>query len=111
VAACFASDSTHTSTSSALIDRSIDRSEQNILLTEHIDCWQRVLCRMWARCTQLSSSLGCAQARVSGRVRSECRRPQWPRSSPAPKLRSWVRIPLQAWMLVCVYSVFVLSCV
>jgi amino acid transporter len=27
------------------------------------------------------------------------------------KLRSWVRIPLEAWMFVCVYSVFVLSCV
>jgi hypothetical protein len=25
---------------------------------------------------------------------------------PAPILRSWVRISLQAWMFVCVYSVF-----
>jgi hypothetical protein len=32
-------------------------------------------------------------------------------SSPAQLLGSWVRIPLKAWMSVCVYSVFVLSCV
>jgi hypothetical protein len=44
-------------------------------------------------------------------------RSQWPRrlrhkmSSPAPMLRSWVRIPLKAWIFVRVYSVFVLSCV
>jgi hypothetical protein len=44
-------------------------------------------------------------------------RSQWPRglrhemSSPAWTLGSWVRIPLEAWMFVCVYSVFVLSCV
>jgi hypothetical protein len=41
------------------------------------------------------------------------RRPQWPRglthelSPSAWTLRSWVRIPLKAWMSVCVYSVFV----
>jgi hypothetical protein len=29
----------------------------------------------------------------------------------ARKLRLWVRIPLKAWMYVCVYSVFVSSCV
>jgi hypothetical protein len=40
-------------------------------------------------------------------------RSQWPRglrhelSSPAQTLRTWVRIPLKAWMLVCIYSVFV----
>jgi hypothetical protein len=40
---------------------------------------------------------------------------QWPRgqkhemSSPAQTLGSWIRIPLEAWMFVCVYSVFVLS--
>jgi hypothetical protein len=32
-------------------------------------------------------------------------------SSPAQTLGSWVRIPLKAWMSVCLYSVFVLSCV
>jgi hypothetical protein len=31
--------------------------------------------------------------------------------SPAWTLGSWVQIPLEAWMSVCVYSVFVLSCV
>jgi hypothetical protein len=31
--------------------------------------------------------------------------------SPARTLGSWVRIPLEAWMFFCVYSVFVLSCV
>jgi hypothetical protein len=30
-------------------------------------------------------------------------------SSPAGTLGSWVRIPLKAWMSVCVYSVFVLG--
>jgi hypothetical protein len=41
-------------------------------------------------------------------------RSQWPRglahelSSLARTLRSWVRIPLKAWMSLCVYSVFVL---
>jgi hypothetical protein len=41
---------------------------------------------------------------------------QWPRglryemSSPAWTLGSWVRISLEAWMFVCVYSVFVFSC-
>jgi hypothetical protein len=44
-------------------------------------------------------------------------RSQWPRglrhelSSPAQTLGSWVRIPLEARMSLCVYSVFVLSCV
>jgi hypothetical protein len=32
-------------------------------------------------------------------------------SSPAQTLGSCVRIPLEAWMFVCVYSVFLLSCV
>jgi hypothetical protein len=42
---------------------------------------------------------------------------QWPRclrrepSSPARTLGSWIRIPLEAWISVCVYSVFVLFCV
>jgi hypothetical protein len=42
---------------------------------------------------------------------------QWPRglthelSSLARKLRSGVRIPLKAWMSVCIYSVFVLFCI
>jgi hypothetical protein len=36
------------------------------------------------------------------------RRSQWP---PAQTLGSWSRIPLEAWMSVCVYSVFVLFCV
>jgi hypothetical protein len=42
---------------------------------------------------------------------------QWARNlrheppSPAQTLRSWVRMPLEAWMFVCVYSVFVLFCV
>jgi hypothetical protein len=45
------------------------------------------------------------------------RRSQWPRglrhepSSPTRTLGSWVRIPLEAWMSVCVYFVFVLFCV
>jgi hypothetical protein len=44
-------------------------------------------------------------------------RPQWPRgllhepSWLALTLGSWVRIPFEAWMFVCVYCVFVLSCV
>jgi hypothetical protein len=33
------------------------------------------------------------------------------RSSPTRTLGSWVRIPLEAWMSVCVYSLFVLFCV
>jgi hypothetical protein len=32
-------------------------------------------------------------------------------SSPAQTLGSWARIPLEAWISVCVYSVFMLSCV
>jgi hypothetical protein len=42
---------------------------------------------------------------------------QWPRglrqelSSLPRTLGSWVRIPLKAWMSMCVYSVFVLFCV
>jgi hypothetical protein len=42
---------------------------------------------------------------------------QWPRglrhepSSPARTPGSWVRIPIEAWMSVCVYYVFVLFCV
>jgi hypothetical protein len=44
-------------------------------------------------------------------------RPQWPRgikhepSSPARTQGSWIRISLEAWMTVCVYSVFGLFCV
>jgi hypothetical protein len=47
-------------------------------------------------------------------IKKRCRS-QWPRglrhepSSPAQTLGSWVRIPLEAWISVCVYSVFVLS--
>jgi hypothetical protein len=43
-------------------------------------------------------------------------RSQWPRdlryesSSPVRTLGSWVRIPIEAWMSVCVYTVFVLFC-
>jgi hypothetical protein len=43
-------------------------------------------------------------------------RSQWPHglrhemSSPAQTLGSWVRIPLEACMSVCVYSVFILFC-
>jgi hypothetical protein len=42
---------------------------------------------------------------------------QWPRdlwhelSSPSRTLWSWVRIPPNAWLSVCVYSLFVLFCV
>jgi hypothetical protein len=49
--------------------------------------------------------------------RTEPNRSQWPRglrhelSSPARTLGSWVRISLEAWMSVCVYSMFVLPCV
>jgi hypothetical protein len=32
-------------------------------------------------------------------------------SSPAQILGLWVRIQLEAWMSVCIYTVFVLSCV
>jgi hypothetical protein len=32
------------------------------------------------------------------------------RSSPAHTLRSWVRIPLEAWMSVCVYCVSAVLC-
>jgi hypothetical protein len=41
---------------------------------------------------------------------------QWPRgvrhelSAPARTLGSWVRIPLETWMSVCVYSVCVVLC-
>jgi hypothetical protein len=48
-------------------------------------------------------------------IASDCRS-QWPRglrhepSSPARTLESWVRIQFEAWMSVCVYSVFVLFC-
>jgi hypothetical protein len=44
-------------------------------------------------------------------------RSQWPRclrhemSSPARRLETWVRISLKAWMFVCIYSIFSLSCV
>jgi hypothetical protein len=47
---------------------------------------------------------------------SKGRRSQWPcglrhePSSPAPTLGSWLRIPPETWMSVCVYSVFVLFC-
>jgi hypothetical protein len=42
---------------------------------------------------------------------------EWPRvlrhelSSPARRLGKWVRIPLEAWMSVCVYSVCAVLCV
>jgi hypothetical protein len=44
-------------------------------------------------------------------------RSQWPRclrhepSSPDRTLGSWVRIPLNAWMSVCIYFIFMLFCV
>jgi hypothetical protein len=51
---------------------------------------------------------------IVGSVTSRLQRPPGLRhelSSPAQTLRSWVRIPLEAWMSVCVYSVYMLSCV
>jgi hypothetical protein len=51
------------------------------------------------------------------RGRRKNRRSQWPHGlrnelpPPARTLGSWVRDPLEAWMSVCVYSVFVLFCV
>jgi hypothetical protein len=53
---------------------------------------------------------------VSAALNTASRRSQWPRglrhelSSLAHTLGSWVRIPIEAWMSMCVYSVFVLSC-
>jgi hypothetical protein len=50
-------------------------------------------------------------------VRSRTCQSQWPRalkhepSSPARALGSWIRIPLEAWMSVCVYSVCAVLCV
>jgi hypothetical protein len=50
-------------------------------------------------------------------VNCKSRRSQWPRglrhwlSSPARTLGPWIRIPFEAWMSVCIYSVFMLSCV
>jgi hypothetical protein len=49
--------------------------------------------------------------------RNKMCRSQWPGglrhelSSLPQTLRSWVRIPLEAWMFVCVYSILVLFCV
>jgi hypothetical protein len=51
----------------------------------------------------ISSAYVCKQADDSGRaLRHEP-------SSPAQTQGSWVRIRLEAWMSVCIYSVFVLS--
>jgi hypothetical protein len=53
---------------------------------------------------------------ITGSVVTLCKS-HWPRglmhelSSPARTLGSWVRISLEAWMTVYVYSVFVLLCV
>jgi hypothetical protein len=67
---------------------------------------------------QKASSRGILRRR--GRIRRTYelpRRSQWPRSlryepsSPARTLGSWVRIPLEAWMSVCVYSVCIVLCV
>jgi hypothetical protein len=49
---------------------------------------------------------------VHTRERKSIGRSQWPRGlRPARTLRSCVRISFKAWIFVCVYSVFVLSCV
>jgi hypothetical protein len=59
----------------------------------------------------------CKQALDLGLWHVTMGRSQWPRgirhelSSPVQTLGSWVQIPLEAWMPVCVYSVFVLSSV
>jgi hypothetical protein len=63
---------------------------------------------------------GLNEFELSGIILSErmiqCRS-QWPRclrhelSSPAQTLGSWFPIPLEIWMSMCVYSVFVLFCV
>jgi hypothetical protein len=51
------------------------------------------------------------------RACARSRRSQWPRglrhepTSSARTLGSWVRIPLEEWMFVCVYSVCVVMCV
>jgi hypothetical protein len=64
-----------------------------------------------------TNRLSCGTAVINVAIPS-LRRSQWLRSglrhelsSPAQTLGSWVRIPLEARMSVCVYSVFMLSCV
>jgi hypothetical protein len=46
-----------------------------------------------------------------GQIKKESRGLRHELSSPTQILGSWVRIPLNIWMSVCVYSVFVLFCV
>jgi hypothetical protein len=64
--------------------------------------------------------MSCTNKNTGGNVIYEklrMNRSQWPRSlrhepsSPDRILGSWVRIPLEEWMSVCIYSVFVLLCV
>jgi hypothetical protein len=77
---------------------------------------RRLLCYYY--CFLLNSSLFPTphSSYNSGHIVWE-RRPQWPRgvmhesSSLARTPGSWVRIPLEAWMSVSVYSVFLLFCV
>jgi hypothetical protein len=91
----------------------------------NLRCWESIFTRERQRQLSVRPSRGTSitspeclpirnkQFRVT--VASNCRS-QWPHglrhesSSPARTLGSWVRIPLEVWMSVCVYSVFVLFC-
>jgi hypothetical protein len=51
------------------------------------------------------------QVLISSIKQLSCWQSEWPRGlRPAPILESLVRIPLEAWMSVCIYTVFMLFC-
>jgi hypothetical protein len=74
--------------------------------------YARVCCQFWLKQIQFTPRDSFSKIYYNETFPS-----QWPRglrhepSSPARTLGSWVRITLETWMSVCVYSVFVLYCV
>jgi hypothetical protein len=96
----------HTAVFSIFINTSISprdkRFARQVYEFQQWSCWKNFQYSL----SVVTCIIGCFESRS-----------QWPRclrrelSSLAQTLGKWVRIPLEAWMSVSVYSVFVLSCV
>jgi hypothetical protein len=78
------------------------------------ETWQpcHFICRQENQAVSRMSVAGPSRyAPISSQQSGQTRRSQWPRglrhepSPPTRTLGSWVRIPLEAWMSVCIYSV------
>jgi hypothetical protein len=106
-------------------NKKYNRFRSAIMPWESLHAWVCKLCEYWRQALMMADEAlrGWARWAAVAEITHEYSYPslssrsQWPSclkhepSSPAWKLAPWVRIPLEAWMSMRVYSVFVLFCV